>query len=162
MLRVNQKRVYFIFGSILTLLSHTAVAAESVLNKKVTPAESLLPMLGGLAGIIVLILLLAAFLKKFSNLNLVASHIKIIDSQNLGAKEKLVIVEIQDKQYVLGVTPHNINRVCELDDPIAKKESSLSFDSMMKQLLRPQKSTMKSPVSESKIDTHKNKPHGVD
>lgn len=115
--------------------SPSLVAAESIAKVQPTPAQSLLPMLGGLAAVLVLIFILATMLKKLSNLNLTSNHIKVIESQPLGAKEKLVIVEIQNKQIVLGVTPHSIQPVTELDTPLEKKNDGFSFDVLMKQLI---------------------------
>jgi len=114
-------------------------AAEKV-NSNLTPADSILPVIGGLLGILVLIFVLASILKRFSSFNLVAKNISVVDSQSLGAKEKIVIIEIQNRQLVLGVTAHNINPICELDKPIEKNKSTVSFDSMMKQFLNPDQS----------------------
>jgi|GEM_PF-1871656 len=135
----TRKTIHRVTFLLFLIGCQSLVAAESETVSQLTPAQSLLPMLGGLMGILVLIFLLAAVLKKFTSLNLVSGHMKVIDTQNLGSKEKLVIVEIQNKQYVLGVTAHTINPVCELEEPIVKKESNLSFDKLMKQMLNPAK-----------------------
>lgn len=115
-------------------------AANPELDKKInnlTPADSVLPMLLGLIGVLAIIVILALLLKKITGLNPASGHIKMIDSTRLGAKEKLVIVEIQQQQYVLGVTAHSISTVCQLQQPIVKKAPSMSFDKMMKQFLQP-------------------------
>lgn len=126
---------------LVTLLNSHYVHATDKSAVKLTPADSILPVVGGLLAILVLIFFLAGILKKFSSFNLVAKNISVIDSQSLGSKEKIVIVEIQNRQLVLGVTPHNINPLCELDKPLEKKQSHLSFDSMMKQFLAPNTGT---------------------
>jgi flagellar protein FliO/FliZ len=106
-------------------------------NNQLTPAQSLMPMLLGLVGILVVIFLLALLIKKVTGLNLVSQNIKVIESQSLGAKEKLVIVEIQNQQYLLGVTSQAINQICQLETKIEKPESKVSFDKMMQQFLNP-------------------------
>ncbi|WP_168204210.1 flagellar biosynthetic protein FliO [Aliikangiella coralliicola] len=126
-------------------------AADKSTSNAVTPVESLLPMLMGLGGILLVIFILAFLLKKFNSFNMVSNHIRVIDSQNLGTKEKLVIVDIQGEQYVLGVTPNNINQICQLEQPIEKKPAKISFDKLMKQLLHPH-----TLVGSAKNDTTKN------
>ena len=133
----------------LILLVQSISAAQAVAEKKLTAADSVLPMLMGLLGILAIIFILAAVLKRFSGFNLVANHIKVIESQNLGAKEKLIIVEVQGKQYLLGVTPHTINRIDSLQEPVQSKKSHPTFESMMKQFLRPAKNQTQASKSDS-------------
>lgn len=130
-----------------TFTAPSLVAAESIASVQPTPAQSLLPMLGGLAAVLVLIFVLATMLKKLSNFNLTSNHIKVIESQPLGTKEKLVIVEIQNKQIVLGVTPHSIQPVTELDTPLEKKTDSFSFDVLMKQLIAGKKNDTEKTIN---------------
>jgi flagellar protein FliO/FliZ len=122
--------------------SFSTISAELVSNEKietikVTPLESLLPMLFGLISILAVIFLLAILVKKVTGLNIISSNIKVLESQSLGAKEKLVIVEIQEQQYVLGVTAQSINQICQLKNRIEKRQSSVPFDKIMKQFLKP-------------------------
>ena len=116
-------------------------AAEKIETIKVTPIDSLKPMLLGLGGILLLIFILAMLIKKVTGLNIVSNNIKVIESQSLGAKEKLVIVEIQQQQYVIGVTAHSINQICQLQEKIVKQQPSLSFDKIMKQFIQPNKNS---------------------
>ena len=145
-------RIKYCLATASFLATPEILAANAALDKKIenlTPADSVMPMLLGLVAVLVIIVLLALLLKKVTGLNLASSHIKLIDSTRLGTKEKLVIVEIQQQQYVLGVTAHSINTVCELQQPIVKKAPSMSFDKMMKQFLQPPQAktnqTQKSP-----------------
>ncbi len=144
-----QKKMLLTLVNLLTsfsILADEKLVKSSAFSEKVsatqsTPIESLLPMLLGLAGILAIIFILAFLLKKVTGLNIVSNHIKIIESQSLGAKEKLVIVEIQQQQYVLGVTAHSINQICELKNKIHKKPPMMPFDKIMKQFLSPEKKT---------------------
>lgn len=142
----NFARLKLTFVVFSFLLCTSSMAGEKVPVSNITPGETFMPMLLGLCGILLIIFLLAMVLKKVNGLNLVSSHIKLIESQSLGAKEKLVIVEIQDQQFVLGVTPHAINKICQLQNKVIKKPSSIPFEKMMKQFLHPQKSTMSQPL----------------
>jgi flagellar protein FliO/FliZ len=139
---IEKMRLHILVSLFCLSHSFTVSAAELATNKnldaaKMTPVESLLPMLLGLIVILFVIFVLAILVKKVTGLNIVSSNIKVIESQSLGAKEKLVIVEIQQQQYVLGVTAHSINQICQLQNRIEKKSSVLPFDKIMKQFLQP-------------------------
>jgi flagellar protein FliO/FliZ len=55
----------------------------------------------------------------------------------MGVKEKILLVEVGDKQILLGMTPQNINTLAIFDEPIIdatfKKESA--FSSKLKHIL---------------------------
>ena len=122
-------------------LPSMVLAEKQTAVEKLTPTESVIPMLLGLAGILLLIFFLAILIKKVTGLNIVSNSITVLESQSLGAKEKLVIVEIQKQQYVLGVTAHSINKICQLQEKIEKKKTVMSFDKVMQQFLQPIKTT---------------------
>jgi len=149
-----------IFAAIVGLnYSLSAFSAEVISNEKsavtkITPVESLLPMLFGLLSILAIIFLLAILVKKVTGLNIVSNNIKVIESQSLGAKEKLVIVEIQEQQFVLGVTAHAINQICQLQSKIEKKPSALPFDKIMKQFLQPNTNQLKNRNSKTNKQSH--------
>lgn len=125
-----------IFASLSELLlAADTSAVQEIASDNLTPQQSLLPMIGGLLSVLAIIFVLAILLKKITALKLVSKHINVIESQHLGAKEKLVIVEIQNKQYVLGVTAHTINTICELSKVIDKPQKNIGFDQLLKQLV---------------------------
>ena len=102
-----------------------------------SPLESIFPMLVGLLAILIVIFGLAFLLKRFTHFNPATGNIKVLETQRLGAKERLVIVEVQQQQLLLGVTSQNITQLVELKHPIETKTSSTSFESLMKQMLNP-------------------------
>lgn len=110
-------------------------AAPILTNKSALPEQAVFPMLLGLLAMVALILFLAFLLKKVTGGNFSSSQIKVVESQALGAKERLVIIEIQGEQHLLGVTPHTINQLFKLDKPIQKNQHQLSFDAMLRQIL---------------------------
>jgi len=93
-------------------------------TKALTPVESLMPMLFGLGVILLVIFGLAFVFRKFSNFGLSGKNIKVIETQMIGAKEKLVIVQVQDQQFLIGVTGHNISQLGELKTLIASSENT--------------------------------------
>jgi len=123
----------------LFLSSAHTLQAEEVVKKSIgsdkSPLESLVPMLMGLGLILLIIFVLAVILKKFSNLNLSSSQSKVLDCQRLGTKEKLIIVKVQDRHLLLGVTPQSISHLTELDKPLETKQPQMSFEKLMKQFI---------------------------
>lgn len=115
----------------LALASLGSVAATA--EKSATPSSvaTLASMVGGLIVVLLLIFALAYMVKR---LNLVPSSqgvLKTLAVTPLGQKEKLVLVEVDGQQYLLGVTPHQVNLVDKLSDPV--EISTDSFASRLRQ-----------------------------
>jgi flagellar protein FliO/FliZ len=121
----------FFIGLLILSGMHMLDAAET---SRIVASDKILPMLAGLLGVLAVIAVLAFIFRKVSGFNLVSRNISVIESQNIGSKEKLVVVEIQGEQYLLGVTSHQINPICELREPITKTEPNLSFERLMEKI----------------------------
>ena len=78
-------------------------------------------MILSLLMVLALIILSAYVLKKFNLTTMQADGIKIITSLHLGAKEKLVVVQVGEKQLLLGVTAGQINVLEALEQPLQVK-----------------------------------------
>ncbi|WP_210330249.1 flagellar biosynthetic protein FliO [Aliikangiella sp. G2MR2-5] len=118
------------------LISSGYVSSAEKLEK-VTPVDSLLPMLLGLLCVITIIFFLAFLLKKLTNFTPQNNLLKVLECQRIGPKEKLLIVKVQDKQLLLGVTPNNISMLTQLEHPIEDKKTVLNFEKIMQQLVKP-------------------------
>jgi flagellar protein FliO/FliZ len=84
------------------------------------PRETLsaLPMLGGLLVVVLCIVVLAFFYKKI-NLGFPGSRaIKVVTALSLGAKERIIVIEVNGQQHLIGVTPQQVNHLLTLDEPI--------------------------------------------
>ena len=89
-----------------------------------TPTTDIVSMVLSLGMVVVLILVLAFFVKKL-NPNLTNNdEFKVIRSLPLGSRERLMVVEIDNAQHLLGVTPHSINYLHKLETPLTEKELS--------------------------------------
>jgi len=100
----------------VTLISFGLNAVEK--NKPVAaldPIDSIVPMLGGLVAILVVIFSLAYLFKKFSGFNIASQNIRVLETQIIGHKEKLMIIQVRQQQFLIGVTGHTINQLGELD-----------------------------------------------
>ncbi|WP_299005660.1 flagellar biosynthetic protein FliO [uncultured Shewanella sp.] len=92
---------------------------------------SLASMLGGLVVVLLIIFFLAYLVKRFNLAPNSNSAIKTIATSPLGQKEKLMIVEVEGRQYLLGVTPHQVNLIDKLETPI--EQQAESFASRLRQ-----------------------------
>ncbi|WP_018693097.1 flagellar biosynthetic protein FliO [Algicola sagamiensis] len=93
-------------------------------------------MLVSLLLIIGLILGLASLMKRFNLAMPGQQGMKIISTLPLGAKEKIIVIEVQGKQHALGITGQNINYLFPIEEPLEKpepKEFKKAFD--LEQLL---------------------------
>ena len=102
----------------LASLSNSVFAATDA----ATPTTDIVSMVLSLGMVVVLILVLAFFVKKL-NPNLTNNdEFKVIRSLPLGSRERLMVVEIDNAQHLLGVTPHSINYLHKLETPLTEKE----------------------------------------
>jgi flagellar protein FliO/FliZ len=118
-----------------------AVPATPVLkadNTAVRPAAGL--GLGKMAlslAIVVAIVILLGWAFKKLTLRLPGSrHIKIISTMPLGPKERLLVIEIQGKQRVLGVTAQSINLLFELENSLPEEKLASDFHTQLQSLLK--------------------------
>ncbi|WOT06258.1 flagellar biosynthetic protein FliO [Shewanella youngdeokensis] len=113
---------------VLASLGSVATSAQTSAQTSAAPSSvaTLASMVGGLIVVLLLIFLLAYLVKR---LNLVPSNqgvLKTLAVTPLGQKEKLVLVEVDGQQYLLGVTPHNINLVDKLAIPVELPNDSFA------------------------------------
>ncbi|QQX81771.1 flagellar biosynthetic protein FliO [Shewanella sp. KX20019] len=115
----------------LVLASLGTVVATAEKSAAPSSIATLASMVGGLIVVLLLIFALAYMVKR---LNLVPSSqgvLKTLAVTPLGQKEKLVLVEVDGQQYLLGVTPHQVNVVDKLTTPV--QISTDSFASRLRQ-----------------------------
>ncbi|WP_417561385.1 flagellar biosynthetic protein FliO [Marinomonas sp.] len=67
---------------------------------------------------------------QFAQMKLGQSDIKIVNVQSLGAKEKLMLVEVEGERLLIGVTAHSISHLRSFPSKAS------SFASMMKDVDR--------------------------
>jgi len=103
--------------------------------KQVTPVSvpSILNLLLSLAAVLGLIFVLAFFAKKMRFGPANQQGIKLVANLTIGTKERVVVVEVENEQYLLGVTSSQINLLQKLPHNISKNDHSvlpgqLSFD----------------------------------
>jgi flagellar protein FliO/FliZ len=80
-------------------------------------------MIISLLLVLVAIVVAAGILKKLQVGGTTVNGLKVVTSLNLGAKERLVVVQVGEKQLLLGVTGQQINVLDTLDEPIEMKSA---------------------------------------
>ncbi|WP_250657668.1 flagellar biosynthetic protein FliO [Alkalimarinus coralli] len=83
----------------------------------------------GLVAVIALIFAIAWFVKRFTGLAVSnQQQMKIISAIPVGAKERIALIEVADKQLLVGITQHNINLLHSFDEPVVNKNDKTAVD----------------------------------
>lgn len=80
-------------------------------------------MIISLLMVLALIVISALVLKKFQLTTKSVSEMKVITSLSLGPKERLVVVEVQNQQLLLGVSAQQITLLKTLDEAMVVENS---------------------------------------
>ena len=136
------------FNFIVPILSFipSSVFAESVAVVKSSSVEAfsmmgMLNMVMGLVVVISLILGLSWVLKKYGKLpNNNQVDMKVLGGLSLGTREKAILIEVDNKRLLVGVTPGHIQTLCVLSESLSEPSSensptTESFDSNLKELM---------------------------
>ncbi|RYV02722.1 flagellar biosynthetic protein FliO [Shewanella sp. OPT22] len=83
-------------------------------------------MIGGLVVVLALIFVLAYVVRRFNLAPSTNNVLKTVAVAPLGQKEKVVLMEVNGKQYLLGVTPQQVNLIEKIEDPIEVKAESFA------------------------------------
>jgi flagellar protein FliO/FliZ len=107
-----------------------AVAAAATTTQVTGERESALAtmtnMLGGLLVVIALIFLLAYLVKRLKLVPSSHGVLKTLAVTPLGQREKMVLVEVDGQQYLLGVTSQQVSLIDKLDTPITIEQESFA------------------------------------
>lgn len=121
------KILAFICCSYYCLLTSYAFAQQSEpsaieqtpqVGKHVMANMNASSMILSLLMVLGVIIISAMVLKRFNLTQQNSSQINVIASLSLGAKERIVVVQIGDEQLVLGVSPQQITLLKNLETPI--------------------------------------------
>ena len=89
-----------------------------------------------LAIVVAIVIALGWAFKKLTLRMPGSRHIKIISSMPLGPKERLLVIEMQGKQRVLGVTANSINLLFELENSLPEEKLASDFHTQLQSLLK--------------------------
>lgn len=109
----------------------TAPASGTELSPALTSSVSVMISMFVVIGVIIA---LAVFYKRM-NLGFAGSQsIKVVTALPLGTKERIVVIEVNGQQHLIGVTPQQINHLVTLDEPIERTEPTnlgMSFQKIL-------------------------------
>lgn len=99
-----------------------------------------LPGLGQIVislALVVVVIMVLAFLYKKLQLKLPGSkHFKVVATLPVGQKERILVIEIQGKQRVIGVTPHSVNFLFELENTLPEEKLASDFHTQLQSFLK--------------------------
>jgi len=106
-------------GSFVLLTLSTPVLSQTDSSPELGSGTQLLSVLLSLVLILVLIFALGCFLRRFSQGGVFGQRgMKVVASLPLGARERLVLVELGGQQILLGVTPQQVRTLHFFETPI--------------------------------------------
>ena len=140
----------------LLLLPLATLAAEpakspltTIKHGEAVTTSSPLTVLLGLLFVVGLILLLAWLAKHYNKTGFMANqHMKVVSTLSLGTREKAVLIDVGDKQILVGVAPGSVNALHVFDEKIVVSEAAQPHDfaNKLKQFIHKQQN----PSAESR------------
>lgn len=97
------------------------LAPSYVFASEAAGFQQLASMLLSLIMVVACIVLLALLVKRFNPSITTTDDFKVIRTISLGTKERLLVVEMDDKHHVLGVTSGSINYLYELETKLTEQ-----------------------------------------
>ncbi|HAW93114.1 MULTISPECIES: flagellar biosynthetic protein FliO [unclassified Arsukibacterium] len=109
---------------------------EPSAERKNTSGISLGKIAISLAAVLLLVVGLGWLFKKLTLRLPGSQHVKVICSVPLGQRERLLVIEIQGKQRVIGVTPQSINMLFELENSLPETKLASDFHTQLQSFLK--------------------------
>lgn len=141
MQRISAK-VRAVVGGLSALGSYACVAQETAgaVTKEAAKVPASLPGVGqiviSLALVVGLVILLAFFYKKMQLRMPGSKHFRVVATLNVGTRERLLVIEMQGKQRVIGVTANNVNFLFELETPLTEEKLASDFHTQLQSFLK--------------------------
>ncbi len=102
----------------LTFFVASGTAAGAAAAPEPMAAGSLLQLLFGLIVVLVAIGVTALLLRRLGRLPQGAGTLRVIAGLSLGARERAVLIQVGDKQILLGVAPGRVQALHVLERPV--------------------------------------------
>ncbi|MCP3674650.1 MAG: flagellar biosynthetic protein FliO [Gammaproteobacteria bacterium] len=122
---MNQLSAKYFLATIISeviLFSNTvqAAASDEILAESTIELSAFLKMFAGLAAVVALIFVLAWLSRKMKFVQNMTSgyQIKNLASLSLTTREKICLIEVGDKQVLVGIAPGRINQLHVFDEKI--------------------------------------------
>jgi len=114
---------------------NTLVKTPSINEAEPFALSNILQMLAGLAFVVVLILLLGWFYRRFGTPQAGNSgDFRIVAGISMGQRERVVMLQVGDHQILLGVGPGHVEKIHVFDEPVISVTKSSGADSFAERL----------------------------
>ncbi len=81
-----------------------------------------------LCFVIVLVLVFGFFLKKIQQFSIHGkTNLKVVSGLNIGVREKVILIQVGEKQLLVGIAPGTIRTLMILDEPLAEPDIPASL-----------------------------------
>ena len=121
-------------------LAFAQVAAQADSAAQPLRQSANLPGLGqiviSLALVLGAIVVLALLYKKLQLKMPGSKHFKVVATLPIGQKERILVIEIQGKQRVIGVTPHSVNFLFDLENLLPEEKLASDFHTQLQSFLK--------------------------
>lgn len=118
----------------------TQSAAQADVATQPLRQSANLPGLGqiviSLALVVGAIVVLALLYKKLQLKMPGSKHFKVVATLPVGQKERILVIEIQGKQRVIGVTPNSVNFLFDLENPLPEEKLASDFHTQLQSFLK--------------------------
>ncbi len=131
-------RYYGLIGGV-GVFSRSAEAVEesaASTSQDVLTSQAIMQMLLGLALVVVVILVLAWVLRRVSNLHQSHQKMKVISSLSLGTRERAVLIEVGDRQILLGVASGNVSLLESFPEKVIAVPAKSDFSKTLKDSIK--------------------------
>jgi|GEM_PF-4517314 len=122
---------------ILLLMLYPAhlVAAPNHLASGHSPMTSSLYIILMLLALVVMIFVSAKLMRNVRTDK--GFPLRVLTSMNLGFREKIMVIQVADKQLVIAVTPHSVSTLHVADEIVSSESApSNAFTSILQQVVK--------------------------
>ena len=113
---------------IFTLMALPALAQESapaIAPSSLFTGDYLLQVLGSFVVVILLLVAVLVMLKRFNGVSTsMGGDMRVVSSVGVGQRERAVLVQVGEQQFLLGVGPGNVRILHIFDEPAVTSTSS--------------------------------------
>ena len=113
---------------IFTLMALPALAQESapaIAPSSLFTGDYLLQVLGSFVVVILLLVAVLVMLKRFNGVSTsMGGDLRVVSSVGVGQRERAVLVQVGEQQFLLGVGPGNVRTLHIFDEPAVTSTSS--------------------------------------
>lgn len=121
---MTTKLIYMIALVLCSTNAYSEEAVTSLMSKADTIGSGyIIQLMLGLVVVVLCIIVLAWLARKFNRFQTVSDEkFKIVGGISMGARERIVLLQVGVEQILVSITPGKINMLYALDEPIETTE----------------------------------------